>query len=133
LKHAIAGHQGPVLIQYSLENCRPRDTRGTDILEAHVVVALIEFSALEPLTDMGYTVEEAYGWLCSEAFYDGVLEKKLTGIMEKIRDPPTPNGTDDSAPMEFSFLVNEEFMEVILNQSGSVPRPEANYSMSRHL
>jgi hypothetical protein len=84
---------------------------------------------------MGHTVEEAYGWLCSEALYDGVLEKKLTGIMERICDLPTPNGTDDSAPMEFSFLVKEEFMEVImdLNQSGSVPRSEANFSMSRHL
>ena len=72
----------PVLIQYSLENCRPRDIRGAYILEAHDAVALIEFSGLEPLTDMGHTVEETYGRLCSEAFYDGVLNKKLTGIKE---------------------------------------------------
>jgi hypothetical protein len=82
LKHVLAGHPGLVLIQSSLERCRHRDTRGAYTLEAHVAVALIEFSALEPLTDMGHTVEETYGRLCSEAFYDDVLDKKLTGIMD---------------------------------------------------
>jgi hypothetical protein len=100
LKHVLAGHSGPVLIQYSLENCRPCDTRGTDILEAQRCSGFeMKSSALEPLTDMGHTIEETYGRLCSEAFYDSVLEK--------VCDLPIPNGTDDSAPMEISFVVDE--------------------------
>jgi hypothetical protein len=69
----------------------------------------MKFSALEPLTDMGHTIESTYGRLCSEAFYDAVLEK--------ICDLPNPNGTGDSAPMEFSFLVDGELTEDIVDLS----------------
>lgn len=100
LKHVLADHPGPALIQYPLENCRPRDIRGTDILEAQRCSGFeVKFIALEPLTDMGHTIEEIYRRLCSETFYDGVLEK--------ICDLPNPNGTDDSAPMEILFVVDD--------------------------
>ena len=67
------------------------------------------------MTNIGHTIEEAYGRLRSEAFDDGVLEKKLTDIMQNICDLTNSNGDDDSAPMEFSFLVDEEVIEDIMD------------------
>jgi hypothetical protein len=56
--------------------------------------------------------------------------------MEKICDLANSGGTDDSAPVEFSFLVEGNSWKISWTSTfpaGSLPRSEGNFSISRHL